>query len=275
MRKILFMLSVSLMFLVQCEKSVNNEYEEKTPLGMVKISAAGKSFQMGSNEGRENEKPVHTVKFTRDFCMDRTEVMQKDYKQLMGLNPSYFKGDNLPVENLSWFEAVLYCNARSKRDGFDTVYIYTTVSVENLEIHLDRNGYHLPTEAQWEYAYRAGTTTKYYWGDASDSATLSKYAWYGKNSNLKTHPLGTKIPNAYGLYDMSGSVWEWCNDWCDENYYSVSPVNDPAGPEGGSNRVIRGGSWYDDAVFCKSSWRPLDQPVVPCSSLGFRLAKSL
>jgi formylglycine-generating enzyme required for sulfatase activity len=181
--------------------------------------------------------------------MDATEVTQADYEALMGVNPSDFEGDGeRPVEQVTWYDAVLYCNARSKRDGLEPVYQYASIKkgddgecigLVKLTIDFSKNGYRLPTEAEWEYACRAGTTTEYYWGDDMDGA----YAWC-ENAGGKTQPVGTKKPNAWGLYDMIGNVWEWCHDWYAEDYYAGSRVKNPRGPnKKGVCRVIRGGSW--------------------------------
>lgn len=266
------------MLLLSCAVNVNIE---DIPQEMVKILAAGKEFQMGSIDSNPNEKPVHSVKFIKDFLISKTEAIQVDYEVLMGVNPSKSKGDSLPVERVSWFDAVLYCNARSKEDGFDTVYEYTEVignpgdscELKDIKVNLDKNGYRLPTEAEWEYAYRGSTTTEYYWGNSSDFTTVSKYAWYSKNSDNKTHTVGKKIPNAYGLYDMSGNVIEWCNDWYSK--YSSDTAIDPTGPDTGSGRVIRGGCKFNPANFCKASYRGYNRPTFRCSVVGFRIARSL
>jgi sulfatase modifying factor 1 len=227
-----------------------------TPTGMDTIP--GGTFQMGDTDTNfPDEQPVHSVTLSA-FYMDKTEVTQADYQALMLVNPSYFKGDSLrPVENVTSFDAVLYCNARSKRDLRDTVYSYTSKTMDSIwctdlvSINIDysKNGYRLPTEAEWEYACRAGTTTDYYWGrnypptTTADTAAIDSFAIWWHNSNNFTARVGTKLPNAFGLYDMSGNVWEWCNDWHDN--YTSGNQTDPTGPSTGSYRVMRGGS-YDD-----------------------------
>lgn len=248
------------------------------PTGMVLISAAGNSFQMGSENGESDEQPVHTVSFTYNFFMDTTEVTQKDYETLLGVNPSNWQGDNLPVEQCNWYDAVLYCNARSKRDGRDTVYSYSSIlgtpgngcTLSGLVIDLSKKGYRLPTEAEWEYVCRAGTTTDYYWG----GGTIGDYAWYDSNSGGKTHDVATKLPNSYKLYDMSGNVWEWCNDWYGADYYSSSPGTDPTGPASGSDRVDRGGSWFIMESHLRSAIRARDGPVNGSYDYGFRCVLS-
>jgi formylglycine-generating enzyme required for sulfatase activity len=240
--------------------------------GMVKIPAD--SFMMGSNEGFK--KPIHKVTLDA-FYMDTTEVTQAEYKELMRVNPSKFKGNsNRPVETITWYDAVLYCNARSKRDGLESVYQYTRVigkagngckGLENLVIDFNKNGYRLPTEAEWEYACRAGTTTQYYWGDLMDG----DYARWFKNSNGTTQPVGTKKPNAWGLYDMSGNVWEWCHDWYNRTYYASSPEKNPPGPNSGVRRVLRGGSWGSgDGCYLLSAGRSNGLPDLRGDGSGFR-----
>jgi len=213
------------------------------PEGMVWIT--GGTFWMGSpeGEGSDDEKPRHQV--TVDgFYMDKTEVTQAEYERVMGNNPSIFKGcPYCPVENVSWHDAKAYCDKVGKR---------------------------LPTEAEWEYAARAGTTTPYYWGNGSPDV----YAWYKDNSGEKTQPVGQKKPNAWGLYDMSGNVWEWCSDWYGEKYYAESPGQNPQGPTGGQYRVLRGGSWDLYPEFLRSANRYRFEPVFRNLNFGFRCVRS-
>ncbi|MCB1145017.1 MAG: formylglycine-generating enzyme family protein [Leptospiraceae bacterium] len=172
-------------------------------------------------------------------------------------NPSYFKncGDNCPVEQVSWDDVQVFLQKLNSKEG--------------------GSKYRLPTEAEWEYAARAGGSTgspptKYYWGNSIDDS----YLWYAGNSGSKTHPVGQKKPNGFGLYDMSGNVWEWTQDWNDDNYYSKSPSNDPKGPESGTYRVLRGGSWYFYARFTRSSLRYNNTPDYRNFLIGFRLLKT-
>jgi formylglycine-generating enzyme required for sulfatase activity len=229
----------------------------------------GGTFQMGQVGIAE---PVHSVTLSA-FWIDTTPVTQADYAALMGKNPSHFKGDTRrPVEQVSWGDAALYCNQRSKQFGLDTVYSYSAIvggpnmPLIGLVIDLSKNGYRLPTEAQYEYALRAGTSTNCFWG--ADSSAGGNYAWYYYNSDSTTHPVATKLPNPWGLYDMAGNVWEWCNDWY-EWQYSTASQPDPVGPATGTNRVLRGGSWYDNLGFYSAS-RLGERPGEANFLFGFR-----
>jgi formylglycine-generating enzyme required for sulfatase activity len=249
---------------------------EKSP-GMVLILSDSKSFQMGKFSGDSSERPVHNVTFSYNYYMDTTEVTQADYKALTGVNPSYFQGDSLcPVEQVTWFDAVLYCNKRSIRDGFDTVYQYDTIekyignscgNLGNLKTDMTKNGYRLPTEAEWEYACRAGTKSDYYWGND----TNGKYCWYYVNSYDTLQPVAKKVPNLFGLYDMAGNVAEWCNDWFGN--YSSASQNDPIGPISGTQKVFRGGSCFLGASELRSSFRTSDYPMLYDIDNGFRVVR--
>jgi formylglycine-generating enzyme required for sulfatase activity len=250
--------------------------------GMVYIK--GGSFVMGSpeGEGEAREHPRHTVAVDA-FYMDITLVTQRDYVALLGVNPSVYRANaNQPVQDVNWFDAVLYCNARSKRDGLAEVYKFKAVQgtpgngctgLENLVIDYSQKGYRLPTEAEWEYACRAGTTTRFYWGEQMDD----DYAWWEKNSLEKMQPVGTKKPNAWGLFDMSGNAQEWCNDWLGEDYYRVSPAHAPKGPDSGALRIVRGGSCYpyqDGGEHMRCANRSCYAPQNPRETFSFRCVVS-
>jgi formylglycine-generating enzyme required for sulfatase activity len=224
------------------------------------------TFTMGDDSLFVDTRPAHSVTITYDFNMDSTEVTQGDYQTCVGVNPSYFANDTkCPVEQVSWFEAALYCNKRSRRDGLDTVYGYTSITetsgpggrvmidLVNLTTDLSAIGYRLPTEAEWEFACRAGTTTDYYWGRNSPPETFNDSLAIDSNAvcgiirqTSSPHPVATKRPNTFGLYDMSGNVWEWCNGW--KESYNGNASIDPVGPLTGSWRVLRGGSWVPEWI---------------------------
>jgi formylglycine-generating enzyme required for sulfatase activity len=168
----------------------------------------------------------------------------------MGNNPSKFKGRDNPVEMVSWDDAQDFIRRLNQKEGHSL--------------------YRLPTEAEWEYAARAGSTSTYFFGD--NKSQLGDYAWYGDNSGQETHPVGQKRPNAWGLYDMIGNVWEWNQDWFGETYYANSPSADPTGPSSGAARVFRGCSWFNVARACRSAYRNWDEPAFRNEILGFRLA---
>jgi formylglycine-generating enzyme required for sulfatase activity len=222
-------------------------------IGMKLVYIQPGEFQMGSNDGGNFENPLHTVKITKGFYMGVYEVTQEQYQKVMGTNPSNFKGeDNLPVEAVSWDNAFEFCKKLSQKEG---------------------KTYRLPTEAEWEYACRAGTTTKFSFGD--DESQLGDYAWYIQNSgmNMKTHPVGEKKPNAWGLYDMAGNVWEWCQDWYAKDWYSKGPAENPLNESYGdkNSRVIRGGSWGGGSVLCRVSIRGSYGPILRSDYIGFRV----
>jgi len=245
---------------------------------MVLIPAG--SFHMGNITGHpnglSNEQPVHEVNITRPFLMSRTLVTQELYEEVMGSNPAHFIGTHHPVDQVSWYDAVAFCNMRSLLEGLDPCY---TGEGEFIVCDFSANGYRLPTEAEWEYACRAGTETDFHTGNMTHSAfspldpALDRAGWYGGNSNATTYPVALKQANAFELYDMHGSVWEWCCDWWDSDYYAVSPAVDPRGPDTGRNRVLRGGSWNGFANYCRSAFRGGSNPGVGGVNYGFRVVR--
>jgi formylglycine-generating enzyme required for sulfatase activity len=212
------------------------------------------TFTMGSEKGAAHEKPVHEVTITKPFYLGVHEVSQAQWKALMGdspSRPSHFTGDKLPVEQVSWADCQNFA-AKVKEKA--------------------RKGMicRLPTEAEWEYACRAGSKTDYCFGD--DPTKLSEYAWYDANSEQKTHPVGRKKPNAWGLYDVHGNVWEWCWDWM--YLYEAKPAKDPVSPPYGGGRVLRGGAFTDVAGVLRSAERQANSPGARHLSYGFRTARS-
>ena len=204
---------------------------------------------MGSSGGDPDEKPVHAVVITRGFYVGRHEVTQAQYERVMGVNPSSFKGPDLPVEQVTWDAAVEFCRKLSERTG---------------------GSFRLPTEAEWEYAARAGSREKYCFGD--DEEMLKQYAWFDANSGKRTHAVGRKKPNAWGLFDCHGNVREWCSDWYSEDSYAGGPHEDPKGPAGGQCRVQRGGSWNYPGLSCRSANRSGCPPGYEGINFGFRAA---
>ncbi|MFH1231952.1 MAG: formylglycine-generating enzyme family protein [Planctomycetota bacterium] len=211
--------------------------------GMVFVLIPGGRFKMGSDE-YDDEKPIHDV-IISNFLMAKYETTQSVWEKIMGNNPSQFKGDNNPVHCVSWEDCLDFAK---------------------------KTGLRLPTEAEWEYACRAGTTTKYYWGDYENE----NYMWYNDaQEGSSHHPVGQKKPNGFGLYDMMGNVWEWCEDWYDETYYQNSPKENPKGPDGPDDEqscALRGGAWFQEAVYQRSTNRGWQLPSQMCGSLGVRFA---
>jgi formylglycine-generating enzyme required for sulfatase activity len=204
------------------------------------------TFMMGSL------KTLHRVTLTKGFYMQTTQVTQKQWKALTGNNPSWFRHhEECPLEDVSWHDVQDFINKLNDKEGSDR--------------------YRLPTEAEWEYACRAGSDTTYCFGN--DESELKEYAWYEKNSDRKTHPVGQLKPNPWGLYDMHGNVWEWCRDLYAN--YPVSAITDPMGNSTGSTRILRGGSWYNAAGFCRSSSRDPRSPYKKNPAIGFRLVRDL
>jgi formylglycine-generating enzyme required for sulfatase activity len=217
---------------------------------MKMVWIEGGEFMMGSDEDKENvwvkESPIHSVELD-GFWIASTPVTQSQYKAIMvGKNPSHFKGDDLPVECVSWHDSNEFCKKLSGK----TVREYS-----------------LPTEAQWEFACRAGSKGSFCFGDSDQR--LEHFAWFEKNSENKTHPVGQKRPNAWGLFDMHGNVWEWCADWYGE--YEKGKCINPKGPEEGESKMLRGGSWSDRTVYCRSACRSCSHPDSRNSYLGFRV----
>ncbi len=233
---------------------IASEAKQSGPLpGMIFVEIPGGSFMMGSHpdeKGREDDEgPQHKVTL-KSFYMMTTEVTQRMWKEVMGNNPSHWKGNDLPVESVSWNDCQEFI--KKLNDMFPGHY------------------YRLPTEAEWEYACRAGTKTSFYSGDSYSN--LDEVGWHKYNSGSKTHPVGRKAANTWDLFDMHGNVWEWCQDWYGD--YPSGSVTDPRGPSSGSDRVCRGGRWGDGAGYCRSANRSIVGPSYRYSYLGFRLARS-
>lgn len=225
-------------------------------VGMRFVLIPAGTFLMGQSEtegGDEDELPQHQVTFTQPFYLQTTPVTQGQWVEVMGENPAYFHegGQDCPVENVSWEEAQEFINQLNHLEGTDD--------------------YRLPTEAEWEYACRAGSGERFCFGD--QEAELKNYAWYEANSRESTHPVGRLRANAWGLYDMHGNVFEWCQDWFGP--YPSDPVTDPPGPPGGEHRVLRGGSWNSMAEDVRCAYRLRLTPGYRYRHEGFRVARDL
>ena len=235
--------------------------------GFVLVEAG--TFRMGSTSGDNDEKPVHRVRISRDYYMGRYEVTQKQWCDVMGGNPSYMKGDNHPVEEVSWYDAVEYCNRLSVLEDLTPCY---SGSGDNIRCDFSANGYRLPTEAEWEYAARGGNRSRGYVFAGSDEKDV--VGWCGVNSRGATHVVGQKKPNELELYDMSGNVWEWCWDRYGSKYYSSSSSANPRGPSTGSRRVDRGGCWCSGTGCLRVANRRGGDPSYGYSVIGFRLVRT-
>lgn len=276
------------------------------PLEMLEIP--GGTFLMGSND-YDNEKPQHKVTVS-DFCISRYLITRQLYREIVEGSPEEWANDKddqqLPANHVTWFDAVKICNALSEQVGLQACY-----RIDGKQVEWDReaDGYRLPTEAEWEFACRAGTTSQWFFGD--DPAELGRYAWFRDNSEKKAHPVGEKEPNPLGLHDMIGNVWEWCWDWYGDYkedsdakdmdrwprsvrfYYAIghiilkipvigqllvkdssdSSLHDPIGPKEGDARVLRGGSFGSEAGRLRSALRDRIQPEFRSEYIGFRCVR--
>jgi len=238
--------------------SSQNSDNYTNSIGMEFLKIPTGEFMMGSpsDEKRrlEREGPVHKFTIEKPFYLGTFEVTQEQWREVMDDNPSSFKGDNLPVDSVTWNEAQEFIRKLNQKEGTDK--------------------YRLPSEAEWEYACRAGTTTRYSFGD--DESILSDYAWNNKNSRSKPHPVGQKKPNPWGLYDMHGNVWEWCQDKFHSSYIGAPSDGSAWESGGGSSRVLRGGCWYYLGTgYLRSAFRDWDNPDYRIFNLGFRVLRTL
>jgi formylglycine-generating enzyme required for sulfatase activity len=244
---------VLIAFLLEARDKRNAPKIIKTPSGIEFVSIPPGSFQMGSDQGRDDERPAHQVTISKGFLIGRYEVSQGEWKSIMGRDPVSFKGSSFPVQFVTWNDIQDFLARLNQRnDGYN---------------------YRLPTEAEWEYACRAGTTGNY-------ADELEWLSWYAGNSDQRVHPVGHLHPNAWGIYDMHGNVYEYVQDWYDQNYYRQSPATDPPGPTAGKQHVIRGGSYFDlgplSAATDNSDLRSTARKTVslnegPLDDRGFRI----
>ena len=249
------------------------EITTKTGIKMIVLPAG--EFTMGDDNGEDDERPARRVNVGA-FLMDKYEVTQKAYRDLMGtIPPTKTPSDDRPVQQVTWLQAAQYCNARSLREGLAPCYDAST-----LKCNFDADGYRLPTEAEWEYACRAGTTGDYFFG--RDPRVLAKYAWFRDNARKAAHPVGRMQPNNWGLHDMQGNLSEWCNDHYDAAWYQYQKArgDNPRGPASAQYRVLRGGNWDSGAETCRSSARYFEAPGFAdvCfrrDAIGFRCVRRL
>jgi formylglycine-generating enzyme required for sulfatase activity len=242
------------------------------------ISVTGGTFQMGDNfnSGYSDELPVHSVTLS-SYKISKTEITQKQWVNVMGTNPSYnnYSNSNLPVENMTWFEAISFCNKLSFADNRVPCYsIDGNMCPESwtsgtIQLNKSANGFRLPTEAEWEFAARSGGQVICYSGTTYYSL-YTYYAWYYNNSNNRTNLVATKLSNGLGIYDMSGNVWEWCWDWYGS--YSSDYVNNPNGPTSGTERVIRGGAYFNSAI--GAAFRQVYTPNSASTGIGLRVVQN-
>ncbi len=269
-----FVTGVTVLFLVfQADASIGRGEEPpgalSNSIGMRLVPIRAGTFQMGSppgEPGRGRDERQHEVMISGNYHMGAHEVTQSQFAKIMeGDNPSFFQGMAMkkwfekdtptldyPVESVTWFDAVKFCQRLSD------------IPAEKMAGRV----YRLPTEAEWEYACRAGTTSRFFFGE--DEGDLRFYAWFRPNAGQRTHPVGQKRPNSWGLHDMYGNVWEWCSDWYEPEYPSGA-VKDPKGPDRGSLKVIRGGDWGDEPPYCRSAERDSIQPGHTGNDRGFRV----
>ena len=224
----------------------------RTTTGIEMALIPGGWLEMGSNAEDQVDETPHRV-YVSSFYMDKYEVTQEEYAKVMKENPSRCKGKKNPVEQIRWPSAARYCNARSRLEGLQPAY-----DLKTWKCDFGASGYRLPTEAEWEHACRAGTTATYFFGNRSPE--LERYAWFKDNCSMRPRPVGQKLPNPWGLHDVYGNVWEWCNDFYRKDYYQKSPEKNPRGPETGNTRVVRGGHWNATADKCRSSYREHQDP---------------
>ena len=248
-----------------------------TSIGLTLKRIPAGSFVMGEvrSQAMAGEFPQHQVTITRPFSLGVNEVTQREYLRLMGQNPSKFRESELqPVEQVTWFQAVAFCNRLSEREGRKPYYRIegdTDRRPPQVDVTiLGGSGFRLPTEAEWEYACRAGSQTKYPFPIRVDN--LGDHAWYEENSSKKTHPVGQKLPNGFGIHDMIGNVCEWCGDFYDPEYFKSSPAMDPTGPAAAPDRVVRSSSFVSNPFLCRSACRFSAPPSRMVYTFGFRVA---
>ena len=271
----------------------SNYTETKSGVSFDMVAVKGSTFTMGSPNSevdRSSDETQHQVTLS-DYYMATTEVSQALWQSVMGSNPSNFKGNDLPVEQISWYDAIEFCNALSLKAGLQPYYSIdknkkdpnNSNSSDNIKwtvsLNKEANGYRLPTESEWEYAARAGTSTPFAFGNNITTSQANYNGNYPYNGNAKGEYRGKTVavksfePNAWGLYQMHGNVWEWCWDW--KGTYPSELQTNPFGDISGSYRLLRGGSWGNDADYCRVADRGDDSPSFRGNRFGFRLSRNL
>jgi formylglycine-generating enzyme required for sulfatase activity len=238
----------------------------QAPPGMIPVK--GGALPMGNSEKFNDEEPMHRITLNR-YCIGKYEVTQKEWQAVMGNNPSLFKNENNPVENVTWYDVVEYCNKRSQKENLTPCY---SGSGDEITCNFQANGYRLPTEAEWEYACRGGAKSQNYVYSGSNNA--DEVAWY-ENNSMQPQPVGQKKPNEIGIYDMSGNIWEWCWDWYDKDFYKNSPSTNPKGPATGKNRSYRSGGSGGRIQWLRSTGRYNIKSSYKRYNMGFRVVKNL
>jgi len=255
-----------------CKTKVFKIPSSNIEISMNPVKEGG--FMMGSSNNQldryNDEGPLHNVNITDTYYLGIYEVTQEQWEEIMGSQPSENIGDNLPVERVSWFEAIEFCNKLSDRFGLEKVYI---ISNDQVTYDFSKKGFRLPTEAEWEYAARGGINKDVSLYSGSDN--LSEVAWFSGNSGFLTHEVGEKLPNSLGFFDMSGNVYEWCWDWYNSIYYGYSNSNNPKGPVNGKSKILRGGAFASVSKYCRLSFRHYGSPNNKTNNAGLRLAKTI
>jgi len=265
-----------ILFLCRCDSVEPEEIQEPFPevsIEFVHITAG--TFEMidAAGDGLTDTQSGHTVTLTHDFIIGTYEVTQAEYLAFMSDNPSFFEGDTLlPVENVSWYDAIRFTNSLSRYAGLAQCYDFEGKVVDGGGNPYECEGYRLPTEAEWEYAARAGAETKFFFGN--DEYALGQYAWYVPNAEIRTHRVGEKRPNEWGLYDVHGNVWEWVYDRYAPVEKSTDLMVDPVGPPSGEKRVKRSGSFDRTADYLRLDYRDGYVPEHAYFNFGFRVART-